>query len=387
MKYRYLVYLVLTVIVLSVAVLPVSAQKRIGVVKLDVSRTVVYRGYQWVEVVAYIYTGDTPARPTLTRATATLTAGLTLSMPLTLVELISPTTIKVDGVEYIVQFLALVRVPVPEAMFTGKGTLRIDIAGRAAGVDFTLVRDIALEIADHRPVLLARTEVMIALERVRAVVTLASALGVDISGYMKELSVIEGTIAGASERLDLYGEVDEALSLYKEALASLSSLEGRIISTLAIRYGTIESRISLLEGSLTQTIRSVEDLSKTLATTIAQLEKGLEDVSKRSMDAVSALARHMEDYSKKIDESLSTLARSVDSVLKSMAEANRKATEAALNDLAGRIGTLDKNVAELAKSQRELASRISDISNTMQIALIVVAVMLLASIAVMKFIR
>lgn len=387
MKYRHLACLALVLIAISTSALPSLAQVKPGVIRLDVSRTTVYRGYQWVEVEAYIYTGEATPAPTLTRATATLTAGISMSLPMTLVELYSPTKVTVDGVDYTVKYLTLVRVTIPESAYTGKGVLRIEIVGRAAGVDFTFTRDITLEIADHRPVLAAKTEVRAALERVRAVITLASALGVDVTGHARELAAIEDTIATAEERLEIYGEVEEALSLYEKATNSLSSLEAKVVSALAVRYGSLEGRVSTLEASLSQTIKGVEELSRTLAGTIAQLEKGLEDVSKRSMEAVSALAKQLEDYSKKVDQSLSTLATSVDSALKSVAEATKKTTESALGELAGRVKTLDDNVVKLSESQKELASRVSDIANTLQISLIAVALMLLASIAVVRLLK
>ncbi|MEM1892020.1 MAG: hypothetical protein QXV95_00265 [Sulfolobales archaeon] len=387
LKYRYLAYVALVLIALSASAIPASAQAQVGVIKLDVSRTTVYRGYQWVEVVAYIYTGEETPRPTLTKATATLTAGITMTLSMPLVELYTPTTVTIDGVDYTVKYLAIVRVFIPEAVYTGKGTLRIEITGRAAGVDFTFTRDITLEIADHRPILATVTEAQAALERVRAVVTLASALGVDTAGYVKELSSIEDTLRSAKDRLEVYGEVDEALLMYRDAVASLYSLEASVVSALAVKYGALESRVASLEASLTQTIEGLEDLSKALASSIAQLEKSIEEVSKSSMNAVSALAKQLEDYSKKVDQSLASFAVSVDSALKSIADATIKSTESSLNDLADKIKTLDENVAKLADSQRELALKVSDISNTVQIGLIVVALMLLASIAVIRFLK
>ncbi|MEM4835613.1 MAG: hypothetical protein QXX40_00890 [Sulfolobales archaeon] len=387
LKYRYLAYVALVLIALSASAIPASAQAQVGVIKLDVSRTTVYRGYQWVEVVAYIYTGEETPRPTLTKATATLTAGITMTLSMPLVELYTPTTVTIDGVDYTVKYLAIVRVFIPEAVYTGKGTLRIEITGRAAGVDFTFTRDITLEIADHRPILATVTEAQAALERVRAVVTLASALGVDTAGYVKELSSIEDTLRSAKDRLEVYGEVDEALLMYRDAVASLYSLEASVVSALAVKYGALESSVASLEASLTQTIEGLEDLSKALASSIAQLEKSIEEVSKSSMNAVSALAKQLEDYSKKVDQSLASFAVSVDSALKSIADATIKSTESSLNDLADKIKTLDENVAKLADSQRELALKVSDISNTVQIGLIVVALMLLASIAVIRFLK
>lgn len=387
MKYRYLAYVALVLIALSASAIPASAQAQVGVIKLDVSRTTVYRGYQWVEVVAYIYTGEETPRPTLTKATATLTAGITMTLSMPLVELYTPTTVTIDGVDYTVKYLAIVRVFIPEAVYTGKGTLRIEITGRAAGVDFTFTRDITLEIADHRPILATVTEAQAALERVRAVVTLASALGVDTAGYVKELSSIEDTLRSAKDRLEVYGEVDEALLMYRDAVASLYSLEASVVSALAVKYGALESSVASLEASLTQTIEGLEDLSKALASSIAQLEKSIEEVSKSSMNAVSALAKQLEDYSKKVDQSLASFAVSVDSALKSIADATIKSTESSLNDLADKIKTLDENVAKLADSQRELALKVFDISNTVQIGLIVVALMLLASIAVIRFLK
>ncbi|MEM4921686.1 MAG: hypothetical protein QXU65_01630 [Sulfolobales archaeon] len=387
MKYRYLAYAALVLIALSASAIPASAQVSVGVIKLDISRTTVYRGYQWVEVVAYIYTGEDTPRPSLTKATATLTAGITMTLPMALVELYAPTTVTIDGVDYTVKYLTIVRITIPEAAYTGKGTLRIEIAGRAAGVDFTFTRDITLEIVDHRPILATITEAQAALERVRAVVILASALGVDTAGYVKELSSIEDAVRSARERLEIYGEVDEALLMYRDAIASLYSLEASVVSALAMKYGALESRVTLLEASLTQTIKSLEDLSKDLASSIAQLEESIGEVSKWSADAVSALAKQLEDYSRKVDLSLSSFAASVDDALRSMAEATKKSTESSLNDLAGKIRTLDENVAKLASSQRELALKVSDISNTVQIGLIVVALMLLASIAVIRFLK
>ena len=386
MKAKYLAYLALGALFIATA-LPASAQQSIGVIKLDVSRTTVYRGYQWVEVVAYLYTGEGVASPSLTKATATLTAGITMTLPMSLLSLYTPTTIVVDGVEYTIGYLLVARVFVPESAYTGRGTLKIEIEGKAAGVSFTYTKDIALEIADHRPVVATKTEVQAALERVRAVITLASALGVDVTKFSEELSAVENSVATATERLELYGEVDEAISLYREALSSLASIEARAVSALATRYGGLESKVSALDASLAQTVKAVEDLSKSVAASVSQLEKSIGDVAKASMDAVAALAKQLEDYSKKVDQSLATLATSVDQAIKSVAEDAKKSTERALGDLAGRIKTLDENVVKLSEAQETLAGRVSDIANTLQISLIVVALMLLASIAVVRLLR
>lgn len=386
LKIRYLTYLVLGVLFLAAAA-PATAQGSIGVIKLDVSRTTVYRGYQWVEVVAYIYTGEEIATPTITKATATLSAGITMTLPLSLLTLYSPTTVVVDGVEYVVQYLLISRVFIPESAYTGKGILKIEIEGRAAGVSFSYTKNIDLAIADHRPVLATKTEAQVALERVRAIATLASALGVDVSEFMSELSAIEGAIASATERLELYGEVDEALAMYRDAIDSLASLQSRIVTSLAVKHGELERRVATLETSLEQTIKSVEDLSRSVAESISQIEKSLEQTSKASMDAVAALAKQLEDYSSKVDESLSTLATSVDTALKSLAEDTRKSTEEALREIADKVKTLDENIVKLSNAQKDLAARISDTTNTLQISLIVVALMLLASVAAVRLLK
>ncbi len=393
MTYKYLAYAALALVVLSALAMPASAQsQQIGVIKLDVSRTTVYRGYQWVEVIAYIYTGiedDYIPPVSLTKATATLDAGIRIELSMVRVTLTAPTVVVVDGVEYPVQELVIVRVHVPEAAYTGKGLLRIEITGRVPyfAVDFSFRKDVVLEIVDHRPILDAKTEVRAALERVRAVVTVASALGIDVTEYVEKLSTIESTIAEATERLDIYGEVDEALALYKEATSSLASLEASVISVLAIRYGAVESRLSSLEVSLERTVESVEALSKDLAKSVGDLRGEVEKVSEWAADAISTLAKQIEDYSKKVDESLTNLAYSVDNAMKSLAEGYEKTTRTALDELAGKVRTLDENVAELSKSQKELASRVSDISNTLQIGLVVVALMLLLAVALMKFLK
>ncbi len=389
---RYLACLALALVAFSALTLPTSAQGQVGVIKLDVSRTTVYRGYQWVEVVAYIYTGvidDYVPEVRITKATATLTAGIVIGLPMVSVRLMAPTVVVVDDVEYLVQELVLVRVYVPEAAYTGKGVLRIEIAGDvpALKVSFSYTKDLILEIADHRPILTAKTEVQAALERVRAVITVASALGIDVTEYVEELSTIESTIAWATERLEIYGEVDEALALYREATSSLALLEAKVISTLAARHGALESRVSSLEASLDRTVESVEALSKDLAKSVGDLRGEVEKVAKWSADAISTLAKQFEDYSKKVDESLTKLASSVDSALKSLAEGYEKTTESALRELAGKVKTLDENVAKLSESQRDLASRVTDISFTLQVGLIVVALMLLLAVALVRFLK
>jgi len=386
LKYKCLAYLALAILAFA-TFSPALAQQPIGIIKFDVSRTTVYRGYQWVEVVAYVYTGeDTPA-PTISKANAVLTAGISLTIPMSLVSLYTPTTLTIEGKEYTVKYLLMARVFVPESAYTGKGTLKVEIEGKAAGQSFTFTKTVDLEIADHRPVDAAKAEALVALGQVRAVVTLASALGVDVSGFTKELSTIESSVSEATTRLEVYGEVDEAMDMYRAATASLATLQAKVISALAVRYGSLESKVSSMNASLTQTIKSVEDLSKNLATSVKQLEDAIEKSSKASMDAVAAIATQLQDYTKKVDQSISALATSVDQAMKSLANATKSSTEKALGDIAAKVKTLDDNVVKLSQAQEDLARRVSDVANTLQISLIVVALMLLASVAVVRLLK
>jgi predicted nucleic acid-binding Zn-ribbon protein len=386
LKYKCLAYLALAALAFA-TFSPALAQQPIGIIKFDVSRTTVYRGYQWVEVVAYVYTGeDTPA-PTISKANAVLTAGISLTIPMSLVSLYTPTTVTIGGEEYTVGYLLMARVFVPESAYTGKGSLKVEIEGKAAGQSFTFTKTVDLEIADHRPVDAAKAEALVALGQVRAVVTLASALGVDVSGFTKELSTIESSVSEATTRLEVYGEVDEAMDMYRAATASLATLQAKVISALAVRYGSLESKVSSMNASLTQTIKSVEDLSKNLATSVKQLEDAIEKSSKASMDAVAAIATQLQDYTKKVDQSISALATSVDQAMKSLANATKSSTEEALGDIAAKVKTLDDNVVKLSQAQEDLARRVSDVANTLQISLIVVALMLLASVAVVRLLK
>jgi predicted nucleic acid-binding Zn-ribbon protein len=386
LKYKCLAYLALAALAFA-TFSPALAQQPIGIIKFDVSRTTVYRGYQWVEVVAYVYTGeDTPA-PTISKADAVLTAGISLTIPMSLVTLYTPTTVTIEGKEYTVKYLLMTRVFVPESAYTGKGTIKVEIEGKAAGQSFTFTKTVDLEIADHRPVDAAKAEALVALGQVRAVVTLASALGVDVSGFTKELSTIESSVSEATTRLEVYGEVDEAMDMYRAATASLATLQAKVISALAVRYGSLESKVSSMDASLTQTIKSVEDLSKNLATSVKQLEDAIEKSSKASMDAVAAIATQLQDYTKKVDQSISALATSVDQAMKSLADATKNSTEKALGDIAAKVKTLDDNVVKLSQAQEDLARRVSDVANTLQISLIVVALMLLASVAVVRLLK
>jgi predicted nucleic acid-binding Zn-ribbon protein len=386
LKYKCLAYLALAALAFA-TFSPALAQQPIGIIKFDVSRTTVYRGYQWVEVVAYVYTGeDTPA-PTISKANAVLTAGISLTIPMSLVTLYTPTTVTIGGEEYTVEYLLMARVFVPESAYTGKGSLKVEIEGKAAGQSFTFTKTVDLEIADHRPVDAAKAEALVALGQVRAVVTLASALGVDVSGFTKELSTIESSVSEATTRLEVYGEVDEAMDMYRVATASLATLQAKVISALAVRYGSLESKVSSMDASLTQTIKSVEDLSKNLATSVKQLEDAIEKSSKASMDAVAAIATQLQDYTKKVDQSISALATSVDQAMKSLANATKSSTEKALGDIAAKVKTLDDNVVRLSQAQEDLARRVSDVANTLQISLIVVALMLLASVAVVRLLK
>ena len=388
MKYSSAAYLLLLVLVASaVAPYVASAQMPVGVIKLDVSRTTVYRGYQWVEVVAYIYTGEDVARPTLTVSRAVLSAGIELTLPLALVGLYTPTTVVVDDVEYTIGYLVIGRITVPEAAYTGKGTLKIEISGSAAGQEFSFTKTITLEIADHRPVLAAKTETYAAIERIRAIVSLASALGVDVSDFIKELKGVEEEYSLATERLELYGEVEEALSLYRGIASKLGYIEAGVVASLATKYGALVTKVDTIDASLKQTMKAVEDLSKSLATSVADLQKAISDTSKASLDAVAALATQLADYTKKVDKSLETLATSVDQAIKALAADTKSSTEEALEDLAGRVRTLDENLVKLSQAQEELATRVSDIANTLQISLVVTALLILAAIVAIRLMR
>jgi prefoldin subunit 5 len=396
LKYSSAVYLLLLVLATSVVASYIASaqawkEEPSWVIKLDVSRTTVYRGYQWVEVVAYIHTGltvdDTIPSPTVTVSRVTLSAGIEITLPLTLVTLMSPTTVVVDNKTYTVQYLVIGRVAVPEAAYTGKGTLRVEVSGRAAGRDFSFTRTITLEIADHRPVLAAKTETYAAIERVRAVVSLASALGVDVTGFVKELRGLEEEYSLATERLEVYGEVEEALKLYKDVVSKLSYIEAGVVASLASRYGALVTKVDTIDASLKQTMKAVEDLSKSLASSVADLQKAISDTSKASLNAVATLATQLADYSKKVDSSLAALATSVDQAIKALASDTKSSTEKALGDLASRVKTLDENLVKLSQAQQDLAARVSDIANTLQISLVVTALLILAAIAAIRLMK
>ncbi len=172
MKNTLLIVLLLSLIVISVKelspVASVYSQETPAFIRATVSSTTVYRGYQVIEVVAYLYLPPGTSLVSASGYVALSSGGLTQNLSMTLVTLTAPITVTVDNKSYTVSRLLVVRVPVSFGLSPGPATLTVYTTGLARmgneTYDLTRVFRFTITILDHTTVELKRSQAYLSLE-------------------------------------------------------------------------------------------------------------------------------------------------------------------------------------------------------------------------------
>lgn len=329
------------------------------VVKFEIDKTSVYMGYQGVEIKAYIYA---PSRPTITLARATLTAGLQIIVNLSLVELTDPTTITIGNITYSIRYIVLGRVMIPQAVYPGVATLRVEISGRVGADTFSNTTTYRITILSSRFVEEERMSAYRSLERVNTIVSIASALGVDTANAIKTLSDIEAMIKEADDRLLTLGEVDEANEIYKNAKQKIDEV-----------YSSVMLGLSLVSRELSRKLDNVINNVDSLSTTVAEQTNKLDG----AIDYVNKLSLALAQYSSTTNDAIKSLADYVNKLAKQQDDSSKN-INAVLNSISNNVQSLNNKVDNLAKNQDNIVNAF----NSLQIAITIMGIAVVIAIAI-----
>ena len=390
---RILALLAITLLALALAPIPLTSAQQVPVakvVKFEVDRTTVYAKYQYIEVRAYL-----SGSPTLTIARATLYAGIVVTVNLSLVSLYEPIEVSVGNITYTVSRIAIGRVPVPaEAAFVGRALLVVEVEGSQGGSTFRNTTKYTITIVSSAPVDDERLSAYRALDKASTLALVASAMGADVANELRKISDAESVIKDAEVRLSA-GEVDQAIALFREARSALDDVTSSLLSKiLTISRETSSSIASLntslaglsayaksLEKSLTDFAKGVTSSIETLQSNIQTLAKQQEDLSKR-VDAVVSyindLGSAISHYSEETNKRIESLASSVDALSKQQTSL-ASSVNTAIGSLTDAVNRLDSKVNSLADAQ----NRLSSLLNNLQLAVIVLAILLLIAIVLL----
>ncbi|MEM1526498.1 MAG: hypothetical protein QW775_06605 [Ignisphaera sp.] len=326
------------IVSLSLGFTQVQAQEP-KIVKFEVDKTSVYMGYQGVEIKVYIYA---PSRPTITTAKATLTAGLQITVDLSLVELQEATTVTVGNVTYSVKYIVLGRVMIPNAVYPGTATLAIEVSGRVGTTTFSNSTTYRITILGSRFVEEERMSAFRALERVSTIVSIATAIGVDTSNLIKALDEIESMIKEADDKLLTLGAVEEANEMYKKAKLKTEEV-----------YSTVMIGLMETSSEYTNKLNGLLDYTNKLSLALVQYSNITNDAIESLVNNINKLAKQQEDSSKNINN--------------------------ALNSISNSLQSLNNKVDSVAKNQNDVVNAF----NGLQIAVTVMGVAVIVAVALM----
>jgi len=224
-------------------------------------------------------------------------------------------------------------------------------------------------ILDHTPVERARIEAQIRLENARTTLSLLETVG---GAPMPALRASLDNITAMFERADvlLYqeGEVSRALTLYQSVASESAGLVSQAIAIFIARQResslALESRLANIEANISSAASRISALERSVSSAADAIRTN--EVSIRSL--ASALA----NYSSAINTYLSTLDKSV-------VDTNSK-----IDSLAQ---TINSAIANMSSSFNARLDGLSSAISTVQLALVIVAVVLLASIAILGLAR
>jgi predicted nucleic acid-binding Zn-ribbon protein len=379
------------------------------VVKFEIDKTSIYAGYQAIEVKAYIYA---PATPRLSIARATLIAGLTITVNLTLTELLEAIPITVKNVTYDVKYIAIGRVIVPEAVYPGIALLRVEVEGVAAGTSFSNSTRYRVTIMSSKFVEEDRVNAYRAYERASILTFVASAQGVDVSKAMETLRELEAMLKDADSKLLTLGEVEEASALYKHVVSKAEELLSSLLleltkisrettttlNNLNTKISNVEAYVKNVESSLTRYLDALTSYVRTLESALTRYSDETSKAISTLVDSLNALAKQQEDTAKRLTgvidyvndlgSALSQYASETNKVVESLSkdlnvlakqhEDNVKSLNTAINTLSGSLSSLNNKVDNLAQSQNILISMV----NNLQISIVVLGVAILIATAI-----
>jgi hypothetical protein len=342
------------------------------VIAVDLDKITVYRGYQWIEVTAYIYIPPGGSIISL-EGIVNLSAGIATTTPLAWVIPISPITKVVGNVSYSISNLLTARIHVPYGAITGKGELIISIslAARVGNTTYTpsYVFRFPITILDHTPVERTRVEAQTRLENARTVVSILEAVGgISMSDLKASLDNLSARFGRADVHLYEEGEVDRALSIYDDVIRDSAGIVSQAIALFLSKQResslALETRLSGIEANISSSMARITALERSVASAAEAITTN--EASIRNL--ASALA----NYSNTINSYLSTLDRSI-------VDTNRK-----IDNLAQ---TLSMAIGNMSTDINNRFNNLSSALSQVQLAIVVVAVMMLVSTAIVGILR
>jgi len=360
----------------------------VGIVKEDVGPVRVYRAYQYIDIVLYLYV-DPDARLRVTEAWALLSnPSASISVNLTSISLAEPVSVVYANETYSVSTLLVGRIPASLALTPGPSTLRIVVNGTATlggttyYINFSKTYTIA--VLDHIPVDSARMEAYRAAERIKMLFTLATVLGAHPPVEAGEVEALLKALRDADSAL-YAGDVDSALAVYEDTISRSSTYESLIMAALALRASSIDRSLTALNASLstnvdylTELVRSVnaslshglDSLGRDVSRSLGELSEGLNVLARQLAEAVSESSRVSKDAVEGLQTQITQLSRQVSEL--------RNSIDSSLRSIDERVSALSDAVSSLSSAHRDLA----DTVNMLQTALIVVSVALLVVAAI-----
>ncbi len=339
------------------------------VVAVDLSRTAVYRGYQWIEVTAYIYTPPGTALVSLS-GSINLSAGIISITPMAWVAPVVPVTKTVDNVTYEIRDLLVARVSIPFGVVAGRGELIVSITlvPRGANATFFTYR-YPITILDHTVVDRARMEAQIRLENARAVLSVLEAAG---GAAMPELRSMLESISASFDRADIAlfdaGDVETALRIYESVARDSIGLVSQAIAVFVAGQDAsrlaLNARLLRIEGNVSAAMDRISALERSVASAAEAI--------KTNEASIRGLADVLGNYSSAINSYLATLDRSI-------VDTNNK------------IGSLSQTIStQIRDMGSSINSRLDSLSSALsivQLALVAVAVAMLIGFAIVGFVR
>ena len=376
MRRASIIFSIVLLLALSMLLPATTAQEETPrVVKFEVDKTTVYRGYQLIEIKAYILTQRRPS----VEATATLNAGVVVKAELDTVRLAAPTEVQVGNETYSIRYIAIGRIFVPESATVGRAVLEVVVNGTAGDYEIFNETTFEITILNHVPIELARFNSYLALTRVKALLQAAQALGIDVGAEAEKTSALEQELATADDALFVRGEVETALSTYESVASELDALASSIITKLSAIAGQLSSLatdVSALGGR----ISSLEDSVSSLATAFETFSAETRDALDSLTGALQSYAEAIQKFSEATSSTLVGLSNQVSS-LSSSIDTLSKNTDKAINSLSGAVSSLNSKVDSLYETQKNIAGAIG----SLQTAMIVVVVVLLVVAVVTTF--
>jgi len=365
---RILAITLLLTLISTLAILEVTYAQPIGVVKFEIDRTTVYNKYQYIEVKAYLY-----GAPTITRAEASLIAGITVVTNLTLTVLMEP--IEVDGVP--VTRVLIGRVFVPEAAYVGPALLRIIVEGTFAGTPFSNSTTYMITILSSRFVEEQRLSAQRAYDRALLLIQLGTIYGINVTKAMETLNHIESVLSEADILL-LLGDVEGASDLYTYAKTKAEELVSSLLVEIVTVHRSILSsldelkrRTSTLEEATTKLANETSMAIMGLSSEMSRLAEYQVNTSRR-LDAmvmyINDLVTALANYTTKTSSAIEELTKSAITLSKQQENITTN-----LNALRTSIEELNSKVDSTSKSQSDMATLI----NNLQMSITAFAVLIL----------